>query len=79
MRSPSLWMTINPLDYEDPIVQIFAGEKIDMDSFFESMGPNPNQRARNVANDPFASAAFLILSYGQHWRLYWAFMSQINK
>ena len=44
MRSPSLWMTINPLDYEDPIAQIFAGEKIDMDSFFESMGPNPCQR-----------------------------------
>ena len=58
MRPPSLWMTINPLDYEDPIAQIFAGEKIDMDSFFESMGPNPSQQARNVANDPFASAAF---------------------
>ena len=43
MRPPSLWMTINPLDYDDPIVQIFTGEKIDMDSFFESMGPNPSQ------------------------------------
>lgn len=58
MRPPSLWMTINPMDYEDPIAQIFAGENIDMDSFMDFMGPDPNQRAKNVANDPFASASF---------------------
>jgi hypothetical protein len=58
MRPPSLWMTINPLDYENPIAQIFAGEDIDMDSFMNFMGPDPNQRARNMANDPFASSAF---------------------
>ena len=49
---------INPMDYEDPIAQIFAGEDIDMDSFMDVMGPGPNEQARNVANDPFASAAF---------------------
>lgn len=58
LRPPSLWVTINPMDYEDPIAQIFAGEDIDMDSFLDFMGPDPNKRARNVANDPFASASF---------------------
>ena len=58
MRPPSLWLTINPMDYEDPIAQIFAGENINMDSFLEFMGPDSSKRARNVANDPFASASF---------------------
>jgi hypothetical protein len=66
LRPASLWMTINPMDYEDPIPQIFAGEDIDMDTFLSFMGPDPNKRARNVANDPYASAAFLILSFIQH-------------
>ena len=30
---PSLWITINPSDTRDPIAQVFAGEKIDMDDF----------------------------------------------
>jgi hypothetical protein len=51
-------MTINPMDYEDPITQVFAGEDIDMDSFLSCMGPDSKKHARNVANDPFASAAF---------------------
>ena len=54
LRPPSLWMTINLMDYEDPIAQIFAGENIDMDSFMNLMGPNANSRARNMVNDPFA-------------------------
>ena len=58
LRPPSLWITINPMDYEDPIAQIFAGEDINMDSFIDLMGPNANQRMRNVANDPFASSSF---------------------
>ena len=58
LRPPSLWMTINPLDYEDPIAQIFAGEDIDMNSVYGLMGPDPKQRSKNMANDPFASAAF---------------------
>lgn len=58
LRPPSLWITINPMDYEDPIAQIFAGEDIDMDCFMNMMGPDANKRARNMANDPFASAVF---------------------
>ena len=58
LRPPSLWLTINPMDYEDPIAQIFAGENIDMNTFFQVTGPDANSRARNMANDPFASAAF---------------------
>ena len=58
LRPPSLWVTINPMDYEDPIAQIFAGEDIDMDSFWDRLGPESSERARNMANDPFASASF---------------------
>ena len=53
-----LWLTINPMDYEDPIVQVWAGEQVDMDRFMNIMGPDANQRARNMAHDPFASASF---------------------
>jgi hypothetical protein len=45
-------MTINPMDYEDPIAQIFTGENIDMDNFNARFGPDANVRARNIANDP---------------------------
>lgn len=58
LRPPTLWVTINPMDYEDPIAQIFAGENIDMDTFMDVMELNARQRARNMANDPFASASF---------------------
>ena len=40
---PSLWLTINPIDYEDPIAQIFTGGKINMDAFMDVMGPSPNE------------------------------------
>lgn len=43
LRPPSLWLTINPLNYEDPITQIWAGEQFDMDSFMDFMGPDSNQ------------------------------------
>lgn len=58
LRPPTLWVTINPLDYEDPIAQIIAGENIDMDSFLDIVGPDARERARNMADDPFASASF---------------------
>ena len=58
LRPPTLWVTINPLDYEDPIAQILAGENIDMGSFMSFVGPNSKERARNMADDPFASASF---------------------
>lgn len=58
LRPPSLWLTINPIDYEDPIAQVLAGENIDMDCFMDVIGPDASKRGRNMAKDPFASAAF---------------------
>lgn len=55
---PSLWITINPDDLHDPILQIIAGEDIDMDHFQSSLGPDKDCRARNAAKDPFAAALF---------------------
>lgn len=54
----SIWITINPNDLHDPIVQVFAGERIDMDNFHPTAGPTADARARNVANDPYAAAKF---------------------
>jgi Helitron helicase-like domain at N-terminus len=55
---PSVWMTINPSDLHDPILQVFAGEDIDLDHFIASAGPDRKRRAQNVANDPYAAARF---------------------
>ena len=55
---PSLWITINPTDLHDPIAQVFAGEKIDLDNFMNHLGPDIDQRARNIAQDPYAAAKF---------------------
>ena len=43
LRPPSLWLTINPMDYEDPIAQVFAGEDIDMESFMDVMRNDVNE------------------------------------
>ncbi|PBK58622.1 hypothetical protein ARMSODRAFT_900264, partial [Armillaria solidipes] len=58
MNPPSLWVTINPCDLHDPIAQVFAGEDIDLDNFISSAGPDKDQRAQNIANDPYAAAKF---------------------
>lgn len=55
---PTLWMTINPSDLHDPVLQVFAGEKIDMNNFNAAFGPAANRRVENVAKDPFAAAKF---------------------
>ena len=55
---PTLWVTINPCDLHDPIAQIFAGEKIDMDRFSALLGPDKDKRAKNIAEDPYAAAKF---------------------
>lgn len=55
---PSLWITINPSDTGDPIVQVFAGETIDLDSFVNTSGPNSKQRTATIAADPYAAAKF---------------------
>ena len=55
---PTLWLTINPDDLHDPIAQVFCNEEIDMDSFDRLLGPNRQQRARNITEDCFAAAKF---------------------
>ena len=55
---PSLWITINPSDLHNPIVQVLAGEKIKMDDFMAHVGPDKESRAKNVADDPYAAAKF---------------------
>ncbi len=58
LRGPSLWMTINPTDIHDPIVQILAGEEIDMDNFDANVGPDASKWAFNVAHNPYAATQF---------------------
>lgn len=54
----SIWLTVNPVDIHDPIAQVFAGEKINMDLFDKTAGPDKDARARNIAFDPYAAAKF---------------------
>jgi hypothetical protein len=54
---PSLWITINPSD-QDPIAQVITGSNIDLNKFIATTGPSADERARNIASDPFASAKF---------------------
>ncbi len=55
---PMIWITLNPADTQDPIAQVFTGVEIDLDNFCNTAGPNNNQRATNVAEDPFSSAKY---------------------
>ena len=55
---PSIWATINPDNIHDPIMQIFAGEDIDLDKFNKLSGPNNQTRGTNIAQDPYAAAKF---------------------
>ena len=60
LNPPTLWITINPSDLHDPIAQLFAGKEINMDHFLElkPQGPSADQRAYNIASDPYAAAKF---------------------
>jgi hypothetical protein len=55
---PSLWITINPSDTNDPIAQVFTGADIDLDNFSSTAGPDANKRATTIAGDPYAAAKF---------------------
>ena len=55
---PSIWVTINPADTQDPIAQVFAGAEIDLDHFCNMAGPDSTDRSINMASDPYASAKF---------------------
>ena len=52
---PSLWVTINPSDMQDPITQVLAGANINLDNFCKTAGPDSIDRALNMASDPYAS------------------------
>lgn len=52
---PSIWLTINPADMQDPIAQVLCGEEIDLDNFMR-INDRPSDVA--IAADPYASAAF---------------------
>lgn len=55
---PSLWITINPADTADPIAQVIAGDKINLDNFEKTAGPNSDQRSQTISEDPYAAAKF---------------------
>lgn len=55
---PSLWLTINPADTQDPIAQVLCGEQINLDAFC-AIDSRANTAA--VAADPFASASLFHL------------------
>ncbi|KAF8262738.1 hypothetical protein EI94DRAFT_1600926, partial [Lactarius quietus] len=52
---PSLWITINPADTQDPIAQLLCGEDIDLDRFC-SLDHWPSETA--IASDPYAASNF---------------------
>lgn len=55
---PSVWCTININDCHDPTMQVLAGEAINLDDFIATLGPDKDERARNVAGDPYAASKF---------------------
>ncbi|KIK22944.1 hypothetical protein PISMIDRAFT_101567 [Pisolithus microcarpus 441] len=55
---PSLWIMINPCNLHDPVMQVFAGEHIDLDNFLNMVGPPKDVCTRNIAQDPYAAAKF---------------------
>ena len=56
--SPSIWLTINPSDTQDPIAQVLCGEDIDLDHFC-SLDQRPS--AALIASDPYTAATFFRL------------------
>ena len=55
---PSIWLTINPADVQDPIAQVLCGEDFDLDNF-NAFDQRPSPTA--IAADPFAAAKFFHL------------------
>lgn len=54
----SIWLTINPADHHDPVGIFLAGEDVDLDDFYASLGPNATERSRLMAGNPYASAEY---------------------
>ncbi|KAF7301576.1 ATP-dependent DNA helicase [Mycena indigotica] len=61
---PTLWLTINLSDTNDPIAQVLAGQAIDLDNFVAKTGPNATMRGNVMSADPFAAAEYFHLVIG---------------
>ncbi len=55
---PSLWITINPSDTQDPIAQVIVGEDINLAEFNNTAGPRAGVHAKNIAEDPYAASEY---------------------
>ncbi|KAF8592100.1 hypothetical protein K439DRAFT_1325878 [Ramaria rubella] len=61
---PHLFIIINPADAHNPIAQVLAGRKIDLDEFFHNLSPQSEvfEQAKLIAENPVAGAkAFKVL------------------
>ena len=52
---PSIWLTINPADTQDPIAQVLSGQDIDLDHFAK-LDERPSEAT--ITSDPYASVSF---------------------
>ena len=52
---PSIWLTINPADTQDPIAQVFCGHDLDLDNF---NALEHDLCDSSVRSDPYTSASF---------------------
>ncbi|KAF8257143.1 hypothetical protein EI94DRAFT_1433988, partial [Lactarius quietus] len=52
---PSIWLTINLADTQDPIAQVLCGQEIDLDHFAK-YDERPSEIA--ITSDPYTSASF---------------------
>lgn len=55
---PNFFVTLNFPDIHDPLTARFAGFSVDLDNFDPNHGPSRAERARYVADDPFACAEY---------------------
>ena len=61
LNPPNMWITINPDDINNPIVQLLTGADIDLDNFLSTDGPSKSERGSRVAADPFSAAEYFNL------------------
>ena len=55
---PSIWLTINPADTQDPIAHVLCDQQIDLDAF-DALDHVPC--SSSIANDPYAAASYFQL------------------
>ncbi|KAJ3559970.1 hypothetical protein NM688_g18 [Phlebia brevispora] len=58
---PSFYITINPADTHNPVVQFLAGKDIDLDSMSREDIPNTFDQGVAIAKNPFLAARFFNL------------------